>query len=592
MKQQQEMSFEVLGTSGLRRSGGYVHEEFLNKLKGLKGVEFFKEFTENNPQAGAIRFVVETLIRQAGWTAKKAVKPSNPAEADKAHHLLETAMEDMEHGWQDMIVEMLSALRFGWSYANVPYKIRRGPDSPPQLKSDYDDGLIAWRAVNFRSQDTLDRWEFDDDGKLLGMWQMDGWVGKRAFIPIEQAVHFRLDKFKDNPEGRSLYRNGAVSYLRLKALDDVEAIGAEREMTGIPVMQVPPQILNPRAQGLDLEMRRALERMLGAFKMNERGFALVPSELDNANNPTGYKLQLLSSPGTRAFDITKVKESHKIDILVSCLSQFLLLGLQSSAGGSAQAHSVSSMGLLGKALVAILDMVVDTINQQLVAPMMGFNRFARENWPTVEHGDVEAPSLEELGAYLKTLFDIGGLVVDDQTREHLYKQAKLPFRKEGVGETAGMGAQPPGQPALPAGVKSADQLIAEVLPSASAGAQPFKTADQLVAEVMPGGVPQASQPGAPPPKVDAGSTTAGSSSVQDTAMNGAQVSSMVEVVTSVADGKIPRDSASAMLQVAFRVSPEQAEKILGSVGTTAFEPKPDPAPANPFGANKPPFGGK
>lgn len=576
-----EMSFDVVGTSGLRRSGGYVHEEFLNKLKGLKGVEFFKEFTDNNPQAGAIRFVIESLIRQAGWTAVKAKDATDPQEADTAHMLLETAMEDMEHGWQDMIVEMLSALRFGFSYANVPYKIRRGPDGPPQTRSEHDDGFIAWRAIDFRSQDSLERWEFDEQGKLLGMWQMDGWTGKRAFIPIDQAVHFRIDKFKDNPEGRSMYRNAAVSYLRLKALDDIEAVGAEREMTGVPVMEVPPQILNPRGSAQDGELRRALERMLGAFKRNEREYALVPSELNADGKPTGFKFRLMASPGTRAFDITKIKDAHKVDILVSCLSQFLMLGLQ-GAGGNAQAHSISSMGLLGKALVSFLDMIVDTVNQQLVAPMMKFNRFKRENWPTVAHGDVDAPTLEELGSFLKTMFDIGSLTVDDEVREHLYEQAKLPFKSRVEGEKGADGVVP------------MDQLIAQVMGGttpalpAQSGSTAVRTSDELIADVLPGGIPaSAGAPAGAAPVVD-GLATGEAKSVQDTAMNGTQVASMLEVITSVADGLLPRESGLAILQIAFRLTPEQAESAFGTVGAGFVPTKPAvPAPFGGGGFGKP-----
>jgi phage-related protein (TIGR01555 family) len=64
-----------------------------------------------------------------------------------------------------------------------------------------------------------------------------------------------------------------------------------------------------------------------------------------------------------------------------------------------------------------------------------------------------------------------------------------------------------------------------------------------------------------------------------TAFNGAQVSSMVEVVRAAIAGEIPRESAVAILSVAFPVSAEQALAMLGPEG---FEPvKPDPPPAPP-----------
>jgi phage-related protein (TIGR01555 family) len=67
-----------------------------------------------------------------------------------------------------------------------------------------------------------------------------------------------------------------------------------------------------------------------------------------------------------------------------------------------------------------------------------------------------------------------------------------------------------------------------------------------------------------------------------TALNGAQVKSMQEIVQAVANKDLPRDTGVAMLTAAFPLSPEQAEGIMGSVGRTFFVEKPEPPPA--FGA--------
>lgn len=73
-----------------------------------------------------------------------------------------------------------------------------------------------------------------------------------------------------------------------------------------------------------------------------------------------------------------------------------------------------------------------------------------------------------------------------------------------------------------------------------------------------------------------------------TALNGAQISSLLEIVTSVAEGKLPRDSGVAMILAAFPLTPQQAEKIMGSVGK-GFEPKEDPKPVQngPFPSSNP-----
>jgi len=66
-----------------------------------------------------------------------------------------------------------------------------------------------------------------------------------------------------------------------------------------------------------------------------------------------------------------------------------------------------------------------------------------------------------------------------------------------------------------------------------------------------------------------------------TALNGAQVSALLEIVAKVVEEQLPRDSAKALILAAFPLSDEQAEKILGTVGKT-FEPAPEAAPPAPF----------
>jgi HK97 family phage portal protein len=74
--------------------------------------------------------------------------------------------------------------------------------------------------------------------------------------------------------------------------------------------------------------------------------------------------------------------------------------------------------------------------------------------------------------------------------------------------------------------------------------------------------------------------------VQATALNGAQVTSMQEVVQAVADGKLPAEAATNMLIIAF---PAVDANLIRAMVTAAesFEPTPDPTPVV-----MPPIGGK
>lgn len=67
------------------------------------------------------------------------------------------------------------------------------------------------------------------------------------------------------------------------------------------------------------------------------------------------------------------------------------------------------------------------------------------------------------------------------------------------------------------------------------------------------------------------------------ALNGAQVTSLVSIVVQVAQGQMPRDAAIAIVQLAYSVDADTADKILGSAGAgfvpTPLEPA-APAPAD------------
>lgn len=57
--------------------------------------------------------------------------------------------------------------------------------------------------------------------------------------------------------------------------------------------------------------------------------------------------------------------------------------------------------------------------------------------------------------------------------------------------------------------------------------------------------------------------------VQETVFNGAQVASLVEIITSVVAKKLPRDAALGIIQLAFNVSLETAALVMGSAGDDA-----------------------
>jgi phage-related protein (TIGR01555 family) len=89
----------------------------------------------------------------------------------------------------------------------------------------------------------------------------------------------------------------------------------------------------------------------------------------------------------------------------------------------------------------------------------------------------------------------------------------------------------------------------------------------------PAPVPQTGAPGLAPSAMPTPTTGAGGPKLQDTALNGAQIASALQIVQAVAQNTLPRDSGLAMLIEFFDLEPGAADKIMGTVGA-GFTPAP------------------
>lgn len=107
-------------------------------------------------------------------------------------------------------------------------------------------------------------------------------------------------------------------------------------------------------------------------------------------------------------------------------------------------------------------------------------------------------------------------------------------------------------------------------------------ARRMPGELGPGDDPN--KPADPDKPADPAGTTIGDLSIQDTAMNGAQVQSLLELITKVANGEIPESVARPIIRTAFpKVSEERINEMLNGMKDLPQRPAPD---TNPPGNGK------
>jgi len=408
-----------LGTSGLRRSGGFVHEEFLNQLRGRRGFLVYREMADNDPVIGSILYAIEKVILRLEWR----IDPFDDSpEAEELRNFIDECMEDMSDSWDQTLASILSMLVYGFSFHEIVYKIRKGDSKDPKYNSKHNDGKIGWRKFAIRSQESLNNWMMDADGGIQGYRQIDPAGGGFREIPIDKGLLFRTNVSKNNPEGRSLLRNCFRPWYYKRRIEEIEAIGIERDLAGLPVAKVPPEYLSSGATAAQQSVLAEITQIVQNIKRNEQEGVIFPLMYDE-NGKEMFSLELLSSGGSRQFDTDKVIARYDQRISMSVLSDFILLGHEqvgSFALGS------QKMDLWTMSVEAIAKSIAEVMNQYAIPRLLKLNGMNPELAPYLSYGEVSSVDLNELSNYVQKLIGAGALSPDEKLEAYLREQASLP----------------------------------------------------------------------------------------------------------------------------------------------------------------------
>lgn len=399
---------QILGVGGTNTYNGEIRaDEFLRELKGKKAIKKFREMRDNDSVIGAVMYATEQVLRDVDY---KVVPSDNSEAALKEAQFVKEVLEDMDHTLDDHISEALSSLSFGFAIFEVVYKRRQGPTQVnPKKKSKFSDGRIGVRKIASRAQWTINRFEVDEQtGDVLGIYQDRNFRfgGKNDnFIPSWKLLHYRTVNTNNDPSGRSILRNAYKSYTYLNNLQSIEAIAVERELHGVPVGRMPAEYLATNATDEQKALKAQFERILRDLKLNEQGYALLPSDLyvNTNGEPTNQRLmdvELITSNGSRNIDIDPIIKRYQHDIARSVMAEFLMLG--TSDRGS-YALSKSKTDLFLKSLESYINSIYDVVNKQLVERLWELNGLDYSLMPKIVPGDVAPHDLKELGSYLRNL---------------------------------------------------------------------------------------------------------------------------------------------------------------------------------------------
>lgn len=383
---------KVVSPSGLMTIKGVfdrdIDSEVENRLRGDLYKFEFRKMGLNDPICGSILLVLTKIFQATEWKCM-----------DDDDNILRDSLAEVN--WQERIEDVCTQFIYGHNVMEVTMKER-------------EDGSYIWGSMHYRPQTTLSDWKYDKHGKLVTI-QQQGLSGNVVDIPAKKCLLFTTTKTQVNPLGKSLFRNAYRSWYYKTNYEQVEAMGIERDLTGLPVLTAP--------ENCELTDDKGALNAIGQWSWNTVR-SIKRNSQEGLVLPPGWEVKLIGSPGNRQFDMNLVIDRYSANIAMSMLSQFLILGVVNSSGSFALAKEQKD--LFNRAVEGFAATIANVINTQFIGvpALVALNGLKKR--PYVKPVGISKPNLTELAGFLGRLLKFNVLTPDDVLEEYLRNEAAMP----------------------------------------------------------------------------------------------------------------------------------------------------------------------
>ena len=452
LDQPERFRLSEMGSLGLRTFSGVTQDELKAELNWPRSINTFRDMSYHSA-VNAPLTLFENIISKATWTYKP---PADATEEEKNQaKIINQMMQDMEQPWSEFIRDVLSSNVFGFSVHEKVFRKRYKANG-----SLYDDGIIGWKKLPIRVQESISKFIFSEDGnEIIGVQQNLSAIndiynrfssrGNLINIPRSKFLLFRTGKHRGDPFGKSPLRDAYLAWRFLTALEELEATGVAKDLNGLPVLYLPAQYLATDAPPEVQAIRLYYEGVMRNLQMNEQSAVILPQVIDSESRTPMFKLDLLSVDGKKNFDISKIKEYYKTLIFVSLFADILIQGTTSTGSFALGTIKNSLSGAYAERLISSIAEVLQNDLIKMTYQLNGWDesRMGKFDFDGIEPADLDtfSSAIMRMGAsgYVpKTLEVINAVLSNlgiDPLPEDTVLEDILPESKSRSGDGAAAG---------------------------------------------------------------------------------------------------------------------------------------------------------
>lgn len=395
----QPESFKLasIGYSGVDLAAGVTTAEMHKALNFPASIKTYKSMTYH-PAVAAPLSLYDYLAGQASYSVKP---PPNPTEEDLFRtKFIEECLNDYQGDIKGTLSDAFTANIYGFSVLEKVYRRRL-----PARGSKYSDGLIGWKKLAIRNQESISKFIYDDEeDEVIGVRQSisksnAGVSGGKSLVtlPREKFMLFTAGRARGNPYGVSPLRDVWLAWRYLTAIEELEAAGVAKDLQGIPVMRIPAQYMSADASTEQKALYETFKNIVRNLQQNTQSGVLLPSEVDDTTKAQLFSLELLSNNGQKNYDTGAVKEYYQNLIYTGLFADILKMG---SGKSGSYALGTLKNSLLGSAMESMMNRALAVINDDLIVQTYKLN-----GWDTSRTCRIDVDDLQkiDLDSYSKAI---------------------------------------------------------------------------------------------------------------------------------------------------------------------------------------------
>lgn len=323
-----------VGYTGLSTVNGRIYEEIRTELSYPENINTYKKMAMD-PIVKAANNILDVMISRVKW--KFMNQEGASPEGVAATEYLNWCMNNFAQGytWKNTIEEIGSYRIYGFHIAEKVYdKVKTGRYA----------GRYKWKKLATRSQDTIDKWLFTDDGReLLGVEQslannlyrptnIQTSASGAIPIPKNKFLHFKYGSRRENPEGDSPLKGAYISWKYKVIIEELEAVGASKDVSGVPVIGIDVKFLaaaNNDPESDEGVILAQLEKSAANLHAGDKTFIVTPIAYDESGKPL-YTFDLVGVSGNgKQFNLGEIIQRKQNEIFWIYLADVLKLGTDS-----------------------------------------------------------------------------------------------------------------------------------------------------------------------------------------------------------------------------------------------------------------------